>query len=394
MNGKKLEEKNLVVKANVLIENKSSLTVTEQKIVLCLISMINPNDKDFCKYILKISDFMKIAGIKDKSSYNRIHNATEKLMRKIIKIKLPNSFLQLSWFSSVEYFYGEGKVELEFSPKLKPFLLKLKEQFTRYQLKNIIKLKSFYSIRLYELLKQYELFNKRVFEIKELREMLGIKDTKYLKYNNFKRKILLVAQKEISEKTDLIISFSEIKEHRKIIKIKFIIKSKKKQVNSTQNNLALFPETNQFPSEILKALPEKYQINTIYNLIKPYFDNPEYLTSNIKYSNKHCKDNYPAYLKLALEKDYAKTEREVKEKKTKIIQEKKNKLQKKQNQEKLLKQKAWKYFNSLPETKQFELKAEATEKMSAALKFIKIPERKNDIINAQIEKDLIVKIKG
>lgn len=54
-----------------------------------------------------------------------------------------------------------------------PYLLQLKERFTRYELKNILYFKNKYSIRIYELLKQYEKIGKREINIKELRGYLG-----------------------------------------------------------------------------------------------------------------------------------------------------------------------------------------------------------------------------
>ncbi len=57
--------------------------------------------------------------------------------------------LKLQWLASAEYFEGSGYVELEFSQKLKPFLLQLKDRFTKYQLEYALKLKKSYSIRIY-----------------------------------------------------------------------------------------------------------------------------------------------------------------------------------------------------------------------------------------------------
>ena len=385
--------KNLIVKSNQLIESSYHLSATEKKLVLSVVSMVNPGDEQFCRYSLKINDFMKMADIKDKTSYRRIREASKNLMEKVFEIQQPNSLLQLSWFSSVEYFHGEGEVEIEISPKLKPFLLKLKEQFTQYQLKNIIRLKSFYSIRLYELLKQYEPLKERTFEVEKLKDILGIAPEKYRLYGHFKAKVLLVAQKEINSKTDISFTFNEVKEQRRIAKLKFFIKPKMKEIiQETNKNLHLFSDKTTLPKEVLEVLPEKYQIKSIYYLIEPYFDDLDFLVSNIEYATKNCDKNYPAYLRLALKNDYAKVNREVKEKKEKIVQEKKDHIQEKKNKEKLLKQKAWDYFNSLPEGEQFKFRTDAEEKMSAILKIIKISERRNDIINVQIEKDLIVEL--
>ena len=46
-----------------------------------------------------------------------------------------------NWVSSIDYIKDTGLIELEFSEKLIPYLLQLKEQFTRYELKNILHLK-------------------------------------------------------------------------------------------------------------------------------------------------------------------------------------------------------------------------------------------------------------
>jgi plasmid replication initiation protein len=48
-------------------------------------------------------------------------------------------------------------------------------------------------------------------KITEIKNLFLIKDDEYVMYNNFKRKVLLQAQKEINEKTDINISFNEIK---------------------------------------------------------------------------------------------------------------------------------------------------------------------------------------
>ena len=57
---------------------------------------------------------------------------------------------------------------------MKPFLLSLKSHFTTYDVRNILKLPSTYSVRIYELLKQYEKIGKRRFDLQELKEIIGV----------------------------------------------------------------------------------------------------------------------------------------------------------------------------------------------------------------------------
>ena len=137
-------------------------------------SMIKPEDEDFQLYRIDIKYFMELAGLKDKNSYAEVKDVTQKLRERTLLIKKSESELQIGWLSSAEYFDGKGYVELEFSPKLKPYLLKLKEFFTKYQLKHIIRLRGSYSVRIYELLKQYAGIGERTVQLEDLRTMLGI----------------------------------------------------------------------------------------------------------------------------------------------------------------------------------------------------------------------------
>jgi len=60
-----------------------------------------------------------------------------------------------------------------------------------------------------------------------LREYCGIAPDKYKKFNNFKKRILESAQREINEKTDLEIRFEEIKNVRQVSSILFHLSANK-----------------------------------------------------------------------------------------------------------------------------------------------------------------------
>ena len=110
---------------------------------------------------------------------------------------------------------------MSFHPKLKKYYLQLQE-FAQYRLKNITNLNSEYSLKIYECLEQYEKIGAILYELAELKKFLGV-EKQYDRYYNLKQRILLVTQKEISEKTDISFEFEEIKEGRNIKAIKFYI---------------------------------------------------------------------------------------------------------------------------------------------------------------------------
>jgi plasmid replication initiation protein len=216
-----------VTKANALVEANYRLSLIQQKIVITLASLIQPDDEDFKWYRLNIKHFMEIFGRNDHGIYVEMVAAVHNLMEKVVTIYLGGEkYLKTHWVQSAEYEVGGGYVDVSFDPKLKPFFLHLKDKFTTYKLENVMRLRSIYSIRIYELLKQYQGVGKRSITVESLRKMLGIEPKEYDRYNDFKRYVLQVAHKEINEKTDISFDYREIKLSRKINELEFTITKK------------------------------------------------------------------------------------------------------------------------------------------------------------------------
>lgn len=220
-----VEKKNLIVKSNYIVEASYKLSLGEQRVIYVLTSMIKSDDKEFKTYRLTVKEFAEILGSKSKDMYAQVARYVEGLRDRDLTIIKEKSILKTKWLSSAEYFTDEGYVELCFDPKLKPYLLMLKERFTKLSLEQMVSFASQYSGRIYELLKQYEKIGERVFKIEDLRSLLGVGFEEYPKYANFKQKVLLKAKDEINSDSDLTIDFEEIKKARKVESIKFTIKS-------------------------------------------------------------------------------------------------------------------------------------------------------------------------
>lgn len=221
-------ENHLVTQKNELVEahHIDPLSMSEQKVVLTMISMIEPADDDLKTYLLSVKDFAEMVGLKGESTYSEIKKISKTLVSKIIEIPIgKKDWIVATWASSVRYRSNEGTVEFSFDPKLKPYLLQLKNQFTSYKLSNILNLKSTYSIRMYELMKKWQHLGRWECFVDDLRGVLGAKQAKsYSIYGNFKNRVLSPAIAELNEKTDVQISFKEIKKGRSIERIEFIIR--------------------------------------------------------------------------------------------------------------------------------------------------------------------------
>lgn len=229
--GLQIKESNIVSKSNTLIEANSRLNLVEQKLLLCLASNIEPNDRDFKTYTFPIRKFHNLLGLSGSTKYTELSKITKELLSKVIEIRIGEELIQVSWLSSAIYNRNKGTIDMRFDPLLKPFLLELSSKFTSYRLANIVKLKSTYAIRIYELLKQYENLKERTISLENLRYYLDAMDI-YPNYANFKQRVLKPTQKELNQKTDISFDFEEIKSGRKVQKIRFIIRGQKRTIQT------------------------------------------------------------------------------------------------------------------------------------------------------------------
>lgn len=392
----------IMKKPSAMIQtNVRGLTTSQRKIINSLIFLAQKTGSQD-EYSTTISKLKKLCDIRSTENVD-----LKKRLGELIDISIEFNYLNkdkqdvwsaMSLLAEASIIAETGEVKFAFPPTINKRIIH-PALYAPLDIVLIADFKSSYSIILYEFLRDY-LGAPSVpkITIQQLRDMFGLEENQYTLFYDFKRYVLKKAVKEINTKSDIKCEYDLIKEDgKKYSHILFKIKEDNEFRNKINpilgnDNFHLFFDPSTLPKEVLKVLPQEYQINAIYHLIEPYFEDLDYLVSNIEYSNKNCDKNYSAYLKLALEHDYAKVNREVKEKKDKLVRKKKDQAQEKAKREKLLKQKAWDYFNSLPETDQFKLQSDAEEKMSAALKFVKIPERRQDIINAQMEKELLLKL--
>lgn len=235
------------------------LTANEQKIILFLASNINLQQEDFQRQTVPVIVLEQILKNSDKkwgSLYDRMQEFASRIISK--HISFPTDFEidgrkfpgYVNWFQSIspcKNSAGEVCLEFEFSNKLKPFLLSLKE-YVKLSRIDIAPMKSGYSIRVYSILKAYrdkmrkhETESSYTIGVEEMKSILGISG-KYSAFDNFRRRVLNVAKKEINENSSSInIEFKGLRSNRKITQIKFIITDKQasKQVDMPPPNIAL-----------------------------------------------------------------------------------------------------------------------------------------------------------
>lgn len=219
----------LIVKSNTLLQHPLYKTSTELKIFSKIILAIRENpQEDIFTFQVKnlIEDFNC-----HEDEYERLKKVAKGMFGKSVDINTStDKICDLVVIFRRITIDKKGLITFKIEEDIKPFILELTSNFTQYYFENIARLKSNFSIRMYELLKQYEKIGNRKISVLSLRHFLNVSDDKYKLYGNFKSKTILIAQKELKEKTDLCFDFEENRIGNKVVEINFIIMKNKKDI--------------------------------------------------------------------------------------------------------------------------------------------------------------------
>ena len=213
----KLELKNEleVKKSEQLIYSKYKLSAPAQKLVTTVISLVQEEDEYNKEYSILAKDFLELCGTKT-NNREYLKDACEEIFTKPLKIKEPKGWLIVNWCSSIRYIDDQGTIKFKVSDELKPYILNLKNNYLKYDLKNILPLKSEYSIRVYEWLKDIynskQRYNKKMieeFEIDFLRERLIVPDS--YNFGMMKDRVLDKAKEDLEKHTDIRFTYQALK---------------------------------------------------------------------------------------------------------------------------------------------------------------------------------------
>jgi len=221
--------KNSVVrKSNWLITASYKLTLNEQRLVLVAIAKIPFDAVEIKRRVVVTAKEMLdcFPDIGEKHVYEEMEKASENLFNRWIRIEDPNQIEKFRWISAkLIYKKGEGRVGFSFSPEILPYLQQLKEQFTKYRLGDISSLKSIYSIRLFEMLMQFQNTTIVLIDLNNFKERLGISE-KYPVFKDLRRWVIEPAVKELNQKSHFNITFRGVREGRAIKKLEFFFSEK------------------------------------------------------------------------------------------------------------------------------------------------------------------------
>ena len=226
----KVETGNLsVTQSNSLIEAhySSNLSTLAHKVAKLIIGYINPNDpRETLKVTISIMKLKYYLGWSQGTAWNRFYTDLKDIAKRLNKepIEIPfenGKVLNAFFLSSYLLDIPNGEITFTVSPDLVPHLTALKGNFTSYQLQYIPRLTSAYAIRLYELFNQYKKIGHRKFAVDDFKKKVGAPMT--YSYNDLKKRVIIPAQIQLKENTNLAFKFEELKTGRSVTGLQFLI---------------------------------------------------------------------------------------------------------------------------------------------------------------------------
>ena len=240
----------LVVKSNRLNTAIQNLSLSEIRIIQLAIIDARENNRGLSEdkpLRIEALRYAEAFNVTRQTAYEIILSAEKNLFeRRFSFINEKERVVKSRWVQRVEYIDQESAIEIIFTHDVVNEITRLDgavDFFTKYLLKQTSSMTSMYSVRLYELLVQWkEAKRTPIFELDTFRNQLGIEVNEYKIMSDFKKRVLLLALKEINEKSDLKVSYEQVKKGRTITGFKFKVlpKDKPKNLSRDSNTADMF----------------------------------------------------------------------------------------------------------------------------------------------------------
>lgn len=208
----------IVRKSNDLVQlTRNNLTLSQQRLMLHIFSMIKPEDTELPSYELSVYDFIKLSGMNPHSGalYKQVRRNIEELANapvQWIKNSGTTTVETFRWINKVRIDEKKARMTITLDPVLKPHLVQLKTLYTTMDITYTMNMRSTYSIRIYELCKSYQnLYIKKksdgeslIWDLNMLYEQLSYTANSW---SGFRRFALDKAKSEINGHTDIVFDY-------------------------------------------------------------------------------------------------------------------------------------------------------------------------------------------
>lgn len=233
------------IETTTLLNNASSMSEMQRKAFLFFVSKINHNDNTFKDNLTVVIDYKEVVdglytfGVHWKKSKNNFVLFTKEAITSHfiiledyeLKGKLYQGSELLPIYQSIKDKVLDGRIvfEVTFNTKIKHALVEL-SKYSRFYSRDFEGLSGRYTLDLFSLLlviyQNQAKYKEKIsvkYSIKELKLRLNIDLKEYSDNNNFKRRVIDFAIKQINQSTTIFVWYKSIKEGKTVVGFEFYI---------------------------------------------------------------------------------------------------------------------------------------------------------------------------
>ncbi len=256
---RQIRQDSVVAQHNDLVRARYDMSLLESRLFVCLLGRIDRKDKDFVLCRIPVSELYpdeKVGG----KAYTQVREAVVRLSSRVIHVETRDEqgrreIISNPLMATCRYKEGSGYLIAQFNNFVKPYLLELQGNFTVAEIQTLLGFRSFYSYRLYWLLKSSAFHQDTIkLELDALKKTLNL-EQRYQNFADFKRFVLEIAKHELSI-TDMAFEYKQVKVGRAVSSLLFYLL---RPAVITQDEIKLPEGTQQTLTEIgisLKSLNE------------------------------------------------------------------------------------------------------------------------------------------
>jgi hypothetical protein len=223
-----------VTMSRALAESAHGLTLNESRVMMLAMRCINPRHSpyqyakptEYVKVRVTAAEFGKLAnllpdakGYTNRAAYDGLKAACDKLYERSVTWKDGKKVKKSRWVFASVYHADEAWAEISFAPTITPHLFMLNERFVRYRLEYARGLRSIYSTGLLRLLMTQKDTGFKTITLEDFRLAMDVPEN--YRYGDIKRYCITAAVKELNDKADIHIEWSETKKSRAVTSLQF-----------------------------------------------------------------------------------------------------------------------------------------------------------------------------
>ncbi|MEE1154491.1 MAG: replication initiation protein [Acutalibacteraceae bacterium] len=184
----------------------TGMTLQELRFLSIYLAKINSKDESTKKVTFPLEDFQKIMNL-GRMNIHHFQQVTNSLLCKVYNQPSEDGgYVAFTLFKRCRVYKNKNDkwfIEIEASDDALPLMFNIRGRYLKYELWNALSCKSANQVLMYELLKSQEKNGRVEIKVSDLRSYLNIGNKEYIRWNNFKARVLDSCQKALELHTDI-----------------------------------------------------------------------------------------------------------------------------------------------------------------------------------------------